>query len=258
MNRKLVILIFASLILFLGCNKTDTPKVTEEVKVESDEEFVKIIREDIISKSKYGEGKENNLIPAIIVDIVKLEKIDNKYNIFTNIIEMGYSFDNGIFANESGGLYPRKYELNENKEIENIIDAKDGAYFSNSILEMADNNKELAEKLMESQGSFNNKYDELMAELKKSAEAEGLENIVHKIEDIPGYEKSLGIKYIEDEKNPKGVISVIKTEDYEKLQEERKSIVPSDQPGTHWVYAPCVLFHEETGICVEGILDYND
>lgn len=254
MNKKLIILIFASLILFLGCNKTDANKVKEEIEVQSDEEFLEIIREDI----KYGEEKENNLIPAIVVDIVKLEEIDNKYNIYTNIIEMGYSFDNGIFANESGAIYPRKYELNENKEIENIIDAEDGAYFSDSILEMADNDKELAEKLMESQGSFNNKYDELMAELKKSAEKEGLENIVHKIEEIPGYENSLGVEYIEDDKNPKGVISVIKTEDYEKLQEERKTIVPSDKPGTHWVYAPCVLFHEETGICVEGILDYND
>lgn len=258
MNKKLIILIFASLILFLGCNKTDANKVKEEIEVQSDEEFVEMIRKDIISKSKYGEGKENNLIPAIVVDFVKLEEIDNKYNIYTNIIEMGYSFDNGIFANESGGLYPRKYELNESKEIENIIDAEDGAYFSDSILEMADNDKELAEKLMGSQDSFNNKYDELMAELKKSAEKEGLENMVHKIEEIPGYEKSLGVEYIEDDKNPKGVISVIKTEDYEKLQEERKTIVPSDQPGTHWVYAPCVLFHEETGICVEGILDYSD
>ncbi len=254
MNKKLIILIFASLILFLGCNKTDADKVKEEIEVQSDEEFVEIIREDI----KYGEEKENNLIPAIVVDIVKLEEIDNKYNIYTNIIEMGYSFDNGIFANESGAIYPRKYELNESKEIENIIDAEDGAYFSESILEMVDNDKELAEELLGSQGSFNNKYDELMAELKKSAEKEGLENIFHKIEEIPGYEKSLGVEYIEDDKNPKGVISVIKTEDYEKLQEERKTIAPSDQPGTHWVYAPCVLFHEETGICVEGILDYND
>lgn len=269
MNKKLLVALFAFMILFSGCNKDNVTKVPEieSLDVESDENFVEIIRSDILSEmnldfikyeTKDGKGEEYNLIPAIVVDIVRLEVIDNTYNIYTNIIEKGYSFKNGIFESNTGALYPRKYELNEKLEVVNIVNARDGADFFDSILEMANNDKELAEKLSDSQNAYKVKYDELMHELKESAEEAGLENITHKIEEIPGYEKSLGMEYIQAENNPKGVISVINTEDYNELQERRKTIVPSDKAGVHWVYAPCVLYHEDTGICVMGLIDYYD
>ena len=77
----------------------------------------------------------------------------------------------------------------------------------------------------------------------------------HKKNEIPGYEKD--VREIDDD-TPNGVICIIKNKEYDKVQEERKEVVSPTVAGKHSVYAPCIYYHEKTGICVEDTVWYND
>ena len=121
---------------------------------------------------------------------------------------------------------------------------------------MAENDEKLAEKMIGSQDSFSSKHDIIiMEDLKKNAEIAGLKNFSYKKNEIPGYEKD--VREIDDD-TPDGVICIIKNKDYDKAQEERKEIVPSTVAGKHTVYAPCIWYHEKTGICVKNTVWYDN
>jgi len=199
------------------------------------------------------EEKTGQNIPAVAVDIVGLKKRSNGYSVFANIIEMTYKFDNGIFDNDSGALFPIRYDMDLDLKIVKEYQVEDGERFIPSIREMAENDEKLAEKMIGSQDSFSSKYDVLMEEIKKNAEIAGLKNFSHKKNEIPGYEKD--VREIDDD-TPDGAICIIKNKDYDKVQEERKEIVPSTVAGKHTVYAPCIYYHEKTGICVKDTVWY--
>jgi len=199
------------------------------------------------------EEKSRQNIPAVSIDIVGLKKRSDGYSIFANIIEMTYKFDNGIFDNDSGALFPIRYDMDLDFKIVKTYQVEDGERFIPSIREMAENDEKLAEKMISSQDSFSSKYDVLMKEIKKNAEIAGLKNFSHKKNEIPGYEKD--VREIDDD-TPDGVICIIKNKDYDKVQEERKEIVPSTVAGKHGVYAPCIWYHEKTGVCVKNTVWY--
>ena len=201
------------------------------------------------------EEKTGQNIPAASIDIVGLKKRSDGYSVFANIIEMTYKFDNGIFDNDSGALYSIRYDMDLDFKIVKEYQVEDGDRFIPSIREMAENDEKLVEKMMGSQDSFSSKYDIIMEELKKNAEIAGLKNFSHKKNEIPGYEKD--VREIDDD-TPDGVICIIKNKDYNKAQEERKEIVPSTVAGKHAVYAPCIWYHEKTGICVKNTVWYYD
>ena len=195
------------------------------------------------------EEKTGQNIPAASIDIVGLKKRSDGYSVFANIIEMTYKFDNGIFDNDSGALFPIRYDMDLDFKIVKTYEVEDGERSIPSIREMADNDEKLIEKMMGSQDSFSSKYDIIMEDLKKNAEIAGLKNFSHKKNEIPGYEKD--VREIDDD-TPDGVICIIKNKDYDKVQEERKEIVPSTVAGKHAAYAPCIWYHEKTGICVKN------
>ena len=199
------------------------------------------------------EEKTGQNIPAASIDIVGLKKRSDGYSVFANIIEMTYKFDNGIFDNDSGALFPIRYDMDLDFKIVKTYEVEDGERSIPSIREMAENDEKLIEKMMGSTDSFSSKYYVLMEEIKKNAEIEGLKNFSHKKNEIPGYEKD--VREIDDD-TPDGVICIIKNKDYDKAQEERKEIVPSGVAGKHAAYAPCIWYHEKTGICVKKTFWY--
>jgi len=201
------------------------------------------------------EEKIRQNIPAVAVDIVGLKKRSNGYSVFANIIEMTYKFDNGIFDNDSGALFSIRYDMDLDFKIVKTYQVEDGERFIPSIREMVEKDEKLAEKMMGSTDSFSSKYDVLMEEIKKNAEIAGLKNFSYKKNEIPGYEKD--VREIDDD-TPDGVICIIKNKDYDKVQEERKEIVPSTVAGKHTVYAPCIWYHEKTGICVKNTVWYDN
>ena len=184
-----------------------------------------------------------------------LKKRSNGYSVFANIIEMTYKFDNGIFDNDSGALFSIRYDMDLDFKIVKTYQVEDGERFIPSIREMVEKDEKLAEKMMGSTDSFSSKYYVLMEEIKKNAEIAGLKNFSYKKIEIPGYEKD--VREIDDD-TPDGVICIIKNKDYDKVQEERKEIVPSTVAGKHTVYAPCIWYHEKTGICVKNTVWYDN
>lgn len=201
------------------------------------------------------EEKSGQNIPAASIDIVGLKKRSDGYSVFANIIEMTYKFDNGIFDNDSGALFSIRYDMDLDFKIVKTYQVEDGERFIPSIREMVEKDEKLAEKMMGSTDSFSSKYDVLMEEIKKNAEIAGLKNFSYKKNEIPGYEKD--VREIDDD-TPDGVICIIKNKDYDKVQEERKEIVPSTVAGKHTVYAPCIWYHEKTGICVKNTVWYDN
>lgn len=201
------------------------------------------------------EEKTGQNIPAASIDIAGLKKRSDGYSVFANIIEMTYKFDNGIFDNDSGALFPIRYDMDLDFKIVKIYEVEDGERSIPSIREMAENDEKLIEKMMGSTDSFSSKYYVLMEEIKKNAEIAGLKNFSHKKNEIPGYEKD--VREIDDD-TPDGVICIIKNKDYDKVQEERKEIVPSTVAGKHAAYAPCIWYHEKTGICVKNTVWYDN
>ena len=199
------------------------------------------------------EEKTGQNIPAASIDIVGLKKRSDGYSVFANIIEMTYKFDNGIFDNDSGALFPIRYDMDLDFKIVKTYEVEDGERSIPSIREMAENDEKLIEKMMGSTDSFSSKYYVLMEEIKKNAEIAGLKNFSHNKNEIPGYEKD--VREIDDY-TPDGVICIIKNKDYDKVQEERKEIVPSTVAGKHAAYAPCIWYHEKTGICVKNTVWY--
>ncbi len=199
------------------------------------------------------EEKTGQNIPAASIDIVGLKKRSDGYSVFANIIEMTYKFDNGIFDNDSGALFPIRYDMDLDFKIVKTYEVEDGERSIPSIREMAENDEKLIEKMMGSTDSFSSKYYVLMEEIKKNAEIAGLKNFSHKKNEIPSYEKD--VREIDDD-TPDGVICIIKNKDYDKVQEERKEIVPSTVAGKHAAYAPCIWYHEKTGICVKNTVWY--
>lgn len=223
--------------------------------------YTAIYAYELTDERKYIEkyGKRENaeaLVPAVVLSICDIKKNKDGYRVLLYADNRIYALNGGIFDESSGSVTPKRYDLNGDFTVVSVKEARDGSEYNPSIVEMADGDEALASKWI---GEFDNNLrkendKKLILELKKNAEFMGLKNITYDIKNIPGYETD--VKYIDIPETD--FVNVIKNDDYNALQEERKTIVPSDQAGPHWVYRECVLYDKSTGICLKDILDYSD
>lgn len=201
--------------------------------------------------------KENNPVLVYSVNLVDRFYEDMNLILLANVLNDNYSFKDGIFTSESGFAMPMeiRYSFTQDKnklqdseyELSEIILAKDGSLFADSLKEMSRGNQEIYNKLMDSQNSFAKNYDRLMRRLAYLADKEGLENFSHDIEKIPGYEED--VIYIESGPNHiAGTVEIAKKADYEKAKKNENN--------ENWPHCDGVLYHKETGIAVKSIVDY--
>ena len=257
MKKSAVLKFFAVICLLsfiVACNENTIRKASEVEDVKIREKVKAIVYDTNIKELKNNKliGED---IPAVLVDIVGLKKKDDTYYVFAYIFEIAYEYDRGFFSNDFGGEKIVRYDMDLDFDIVKVHQALDGGAFMESMEKMTEKDKKLIEKLMGSQDSFSSKHDIIMEDLKKNAEIAGLKNFSYKKNEIPGYEKD--VREIDDD-TPDGVICIIKNKDYDKAQEERKEIVPSGVAGKHTVYAPCIWYHEKTGICVKNKVWYDN
>ena len=291
MNTKMIILLTLSLFILSSCSidkvsanskDRDTQKETKKESISSvenekkaentsetkanieseteQETIMESSEESLESKLKKYEAYLKSrsdlkppLYPIVIVNVVHVTPNNDINKVFVYIYENAYSFSNGIFKSEAGSARPNRYDIDNNMKIVYKFEPEDGGEYSKSVLEMTENNREIADKLWDNERNidFINKVE--MEELKKSALERGLKNFTYDIKDIPNYNED--VTYVDKNENQ---IYIIKNQDYEKLQEERKNIVPDDVEGVHWVYKECIIYDKKARICVEGIIDYSD
>jgi len=233
-----IITIFIIIMLFTSCAKKES-KLSEI----SEERIISDIKEN--DKLNYKNPGEYEVY---ITDDGEEFIEDEKISVVTKVVNMNYSFEDGIFNRESGYLIPMEFVYVKNGddyELKEIIQAKDGEEYFDSVLEMARGDKDLANRI--SNVVINTSVnDKLMNELKEVCEKEGLKNFTHKLKKIPGYESD--VIYIRDENGLRdGVVEVAKKDDYEGA----KAQVGKE----NWPNCDGVEYHEETGIAVKTIID---
>lgn len=175
---------------------------------------------------------------------------DGKLIFLAIVTNENYSYKNGIFNQESGYTNPveLRYVLDHDKNFvfDEKIEAMDGAGYGPSIQKMARGDQDISGNLMFSDRRKEH-YDRLMEELFYKAQESGLKDFIHKLEEVPGYEKD--VVYIEKGPNHiPGTIEIAKKKDYE----EAKKKVGKE----NWTYCEGVVYHKATGIAVKGIIDY--
>ena len=238
-------------------SETEQETIMESSEEGLESKLKKVIYEDELKRYEaYLKSRSDlkpPLYPIVIVNVVHVTPNNDINKVFVYIYENAYSFSNGIFKSEAGSARPNRYDIDNNMKIVYKFEPEDGGEYSKSVLEMTENNREIADKLWDNERNidFINKVE--MEELKKSALERDLKNFTYDIKDIPNYNED--VTYVDKNENQ---IYIIKNQDYEKLQEERKNIVPDDVEGVHWVYKECIIYDKKARICVEGIIDYSD
>ena len=191
-------------------------------------------------------GEYKTYYPNLVKDFFE----DGKLIFLASVKNANYSYQDGIFNEESGYLIPMEFQyvLNEDKNFvfDKKIEAEDGSHYGPSIEKMARGDKMTFDNLLLT--NINKEiYDSLMEDLFYVAKEKGLKDFTHKLEEIPGYEKD--VVYIE--KGPRhldGTVEIVKKKDYE----EAKKKVGKE----NWTYCEGVVYHKDTGIAVKTIIDY--
>lgn len=191
-------------------------------------------------------GEYKTYYPNLVKDFFE----DGKLIFLASVKNANYSYQDGIFNEESGYLIPMEFQyvLNEDKNFvfDKKIEAEDGSHYGPSIEKMARGDKMTFDNLL--LANINKEiYDSLMEDLFYVAKEKGLKDFTHKLEEIPGYEKD--VVYIE--KGPRhldGTVEIVKKKDYE----EAKKKVGKE----NWTYCEGVVYHKDTGIAVKTIIDY--
>ena len=191
-------------------------------------------------------GEYKTYYPNLVKDFFE----DGKLIFLASVKNANYSYQDGIFNEESGYLIPMEFQyiLDEDKNFvfDKKIEAEDGSHYGPSIEKMARGDKMTFDNLL--LANINKEiYDSLMEDLFYVAKEKGLKDFTHKLEEIPGYEKD--VIYIE--KGPRhleGTIEIAKKKDYE----EAKKKVGKE----NWTYCEGVIYHKDTGIAVKTIIDY--
>lgn len=191
-------------------------------------------------------GEYRTYYPNLVKDFFE----DGKLIFLASVKNANYSYQDGIFNEESGYLIPMEFQyvLNEDKNFvfDKKIEAEDGSHYGPSIEKMARGDKMTFDNLLLANIS-KEIYDGLMEDLFYVAKEKGLKDFTHKLEEIPGYEKD--VIYIE--KGPRhldGTVEIVKKIDYE----EAKKKVGTE----NWTYCEGVIYHKDTGIAVKVIIDY--
>lgn len=191
-------------------------------------------------------GEYKTYYPNLVKDFFE----DGKLIFLASVKNANYSYQDGIFNEESGYLIPMEFQyiLDEDKNFvfDKKIEAEDGSRNGPSIEKMARGDKMTFDNLL--LANINKEiYDSLMEDLFYVAKEKGLKDFTHKLEEIPGYEKD--VIYIE--KGPRhleGTVEIVKKKDYEEAKKKVGKV--------NWSYCEGVVYHEKTGIAVKGIIDY--
>lgn len=191
-------------------------------------------------------GEYKTYYPNLVKDFFE----DGKLIFLASVKNANYSYQDGIFNEESGYLIPMEFQyvLNEDKNFvfDKKIEAEDGSHYGPSIEKMARGDKNTFDNLL--LANINKEiYDSLMEDLFYVAKEKGLKDFTHKLEEIPGYEKD--VVYIE--KGPRhldGTVEIVKKKDYE----EAKKKVGKE----NWTYCEGIIYHKDTGLAVKTIIDY--
>lgn len=187
MKKKLILLmtmLMAVAMLLTGCNKNKTEepkeKAKQEEKTESRDKGEEEMSEEEKKNYEYAElvkrtkGVSDLVEGEIIVQDVSIYKAvedGDKLSLLVSYAELGYIYKDQVFENTAGMLMPLKliYEKNDGEyELKERMNAEDGEGYFDSLVKMADGDKELAQKV--AGPGINERYDYIMKDLYKKAE----------------------------------------------------------------------------------------
>lgn len=264
MKKKLILLMTMLMVmamLFAGCNKdkNDEPKekAAQEEKTESRDNGEEEMSEEDKKNAEYAElVKRTKGISELVegdlivqdVSIYKAVEDGDKLSLLVSYAELGYIYKDQVFENTAGMLMPLKliYEKNGGDyELKERINAEDGEGYFDSLVKMADGDKELAQKV--AGPGINERYDYIMKDLYKKAEEAGLKDFELDLDNAPGYPKDESL-FIEDVPNePKNTIDIVNKEEYEKAKKNEDNV--------NWPHIEGLLYHKDTKIAVKSIID---
>lgn len=264
MKKKLILLmtmLMAVAMLLTGCNKNKTEEPKEKAKQGektesrdngeeemSEEEKKNLEYAELVKRTKgVSDLVEGDLIVQD-VSIYKAVEDGDKLSLLVSYAELGYIYKDQVFENTAGMLMPLKliYEKNGGDyELKERMNAEDGEGYFDSIVKMADGDKELAQKV--AGPGINERYDYIMKDLYKKAEEEGLKDFELDLDNAPGYPKDESL-FIEDVPNePKNTIAIVNKEEYEKAKKNEDNV--------NWPHIEGLLYHKDTKIAVKSIID---
>ena len=174
-------MLMAVAVLLTGCNKNknDEPKekAAQEEKTESRDNGEEEMSEEDKKNAEYAElVKRTKGISGLIegdlivqdVSIYKAVEDGDKLSLLVSYAELGYIYKDQVFENTAGMLMPLKliYEKNgDDYELKERMNAEDGEGYFDSLVKMADGDKELAQKV--AGPGINERYDYIMKDLYK-------------------------------------------------------------------------------------------
>lgn len=264
MKKKLILLmtmLMAVAMLLTGCNKNKTEEPKEKAKQGektesrdngeeemSEEEKKNLEYAELVKRTKgISELVEGDLIVQD-VSIYKAVEDGDKLSLLVSYAELGYIYKDQVFENTAGMLMPLKliYEKNGGDyELKERMNAEDGEGYFDSLVKMADGDKELAQKV--AGPGINERYDYIMKDLYKKAEEEGLKDFELDLDNAPGYPKDESL-FLEDVPNePKNTIAIVNKEAYEKAKK--------NEANENWPHIDGLLYHKDTKIAVKSIID---
>lgn len=264
MKKKLILLmtmLMAVAMLFIGCNKNKTEEPKEKAKQGektesrdngeeemSEEEKKNLEYAELVKRTKGVSGLIEGDLIVQDVSIYKAVEDGDKLSLLVSYAELGYIYKDQVFENTAGMLMPLKliYEKNgDDYELKERMNAEDGEGYFDSIVKMADGDKELAQKV--AGPGINERYDYIMKDLYKKAEEEGLKDFELDLDNAPGYPKDESL-FLEDVPNePKNTIAIVNKEEYEKAKKNEDNV--------NWPHIEGLLYHKDTKIAVKSIID---
>lgn len=256
MKKKIflfMLMALAAISLLTACKKDDEKAnlAKENSKQESSENDVDKKNEEYAELVKRTKGISGLVEGDLIVQDVSIYKAvedGDKLSLLVSYAELGYIYKDQVFENTAGMLMPLKliYEKNgDDYELKEKMNAEDGENYFDSLVKMADGDKELAQKV--AGPGINGRYDYIMKELYEKAEEAGLKDFTLDIDKAPGYPKDESL-FIEDLSNePKNTIAIVNKEEYEKAKKNEAKV--------KWPHVNGLLYHKETKIAVKSIID---
>lgn len=264
MKKKLILLmtmLMAVAMLLTGCNKNKTEEPKEKAKQGektesrdngeeemSEEEKKNLEYAELVKRTKGVSGLIEGDLIVQDVSIYKAVEDGDKLSLLVSYAELGYIYKDQVFENTAGMLMPLKliYEKNGGDyELKERMNAEDGEGYFDSLVKMADGDKELAQKV--AGPGINERYDYIMKDLYKKAEEEGLKDFELDLDNAPGYPKDESL-FLEDVPNePKNTIAIVNKEAYEKAKK--------NEANENWPHIDGLLYHKDTKIAVKSIID---
>ena len=264
MKKKLILLmtmLMAVAMLFIGCNKNKTEEPKEKAKQKektesrdngeeemSEEEKKNLEYAELVKRTKGISGLIEGDLIVQDVSIYKAVEDGDKLSLLVSYAELGYIYKDQVFENTAGMLMPLKliYEKNgDDYELKERMNAEDGEGYFDSLVKMADGDKELAQKV--AGPGINERYDYIMKDLYKKAEEEGLKDFELDLDNAPGYPKDESL-FIEDVPNePKNTIAIVNKEEYEKAKK--------NEDNESWPHVEGLVYDKGTKLAIKSIID---